>query len=85
MATQSLASIADSAAALFSEISAKGINVADPKEITAAAKRMLSLLDQVQPHINDAQSAFGGQESVITQANDLRNKLNTVIATYGGK
>ena len=80
----SLADIAATAQTLFAEIQAKGVNVADKAEIVGTAKKLLQLLDQVQPHINQAQSAFGGQEAVIEQANMLRNKVNKVIATYGG-
>lgn len=82
--TPTLASIAADAQTLFSEISSKGVNVADPKELTRAAKALLAVLDNLQPHLNTAQNALGGQEAVIAQANDLRNKLNRIVSAYGG-
>lgn len=84
MASPTLASIAEKANSLFTEISSKGVNVADPKHITSTAKSLLGVLDDLQPHINTAQAAIGGQEDVINQANDLRNKLNRIVSAYGG-
>lgn len=84
MATSSLASIATKAQQLADQIAAKGVNVAEPKEIVATAKSLLGVLDELQPHINTAQAAIGGQEQTINDANNLRNKLNRVVSAYGG-
>ena len=78
-----LAQLQDEAQQLNAEITASGVNVTDHSTIIATAKKLLALLDKLQPHLNKAQSAFGGNETSISAANDLRNKLNKVIAVYG--
>lgn len=78
----SLEHIVAEAKGLQEAIQGQGVNAANPKEIVASATKLLGVLDKLQPHINQAQSAFGGQEPVVNQANDLRNKLNRVIASY---
>jgi len=80
--TQSLAAINEEVTKLSQEIQAKGIDAAKPEEIVSSAKKMLAALDKLQPHINKAEQAFGGQKDAISQANDLRNRLNKVIAAY---
>lgn len=82
MADVSLSQLQSQAQDLFAEIQSKGINAADQKEIVAKSKQLLSLLDALQPHINKAQTAFGGQEINVQKINDLRNKLNRIVATY---
>lgn len=82
MADLTLEQLTSQAKSLQAEIEQKGVNAANPKDIVSKAKALLGLLDQVQPHLNKAQNAFGGQETLIQQANDLRNKLNRVIASY---
>lgn len=77
-----LASIKTQAEQIFSDIQAKGVNVADKKEIVKHAKSLLVLLDSLQPHINTAQSAFGNQTGVMNASNELRNKLNRIVAAY---
>ena len=77
-----LADITEKAQALQSEIETRGVNASDHKQIVTDAKALLALLDQLQPHINRAQTAFGGQEAAVSQINSLRNKLNQVIAAY---
>ena len=82
MADTSLAQLQAQAQDLFAEIQSKGINAADQKEIVGKSKQLLALLDQLQPHLNKAQTAFGGQEINVQKINDLRNKINRIIATY---
>lgn len=77
-----LADIASEAANIASEIQGKGVDIANKAEIVASVTKLLGVLDKVQPHINQAQQAFGGQEATIAQANDLRNTLNRIKATY---
>lgn len=82
MAEKSLADITAQAQALLAEIQAKGVNVTDTKSIVSSAKALLGLIEQVQPHVNKANTAFGGQDANVAAINDLRNKLNKIIATY---
>ncbi len=80
--TPTLAEVGAKAAAILANIQNKGIDATDKKSIVDTSKSLVGLIDSLQPHINTAQSAFGGQEAAISQANDLRNKLNKVIAAY---
>ena len=80
--TQTLSSLQEEVSNLSKEIQNKGIDGSNPGEIVSSSKKLLLALDKLQPHINRAESAFGGQKEAINQANDLRNKLNKVIAAY---
>lgn len=77
-----LADLAQAAQELSSEVQGKGVNAADPKEIVAAATKVLMLLDALQPHIGKANTAgisVGEQEKMLTE---LRNKAQRLIAAY---
>lgn len=82
VAQPSLAEVGAKAAAILADIQNKGVDATDKKSIVDNSKKLVGLIDALQPHINTAQNAFGGQEAAISQANDLRNKLNKVIAAY---
>jgi len=74
--------IGNQVAQYVAELQSKGLDITKKHEVVAAMKKLLASLDQIQPHINTAQNAFGGQESLQQQANDLRNRLNKIIAAY---
>ena len=82
MATKTLAEVTAAAQALSDKIAAEGINVTDRPTIVAAAKNLQSLLDDVQPHINDAHLAFGNQADAKTRVTNLRNQLAKIISVY---
>lgn len=82
MANKGLPQIQAEAQALVAKIQASGVSVADRPSIAAAATSMLSLLNDLQPHVNDASSAFGNQEANVAQISKLRNTLNKIVATY---
>lgn len=70
------------AQALFAKINASGVSVADRPAIVSAAQGLLSVLNDLQPHLNDAHQAFGNQQDNITKVATLRNQLNKIVATY---
>lgn len=80
--TESLADIAQRVSALSTKIQGEGIDVTDPKVIVATATELLNALDILQPHINRAERAFGGQKDAQNRLVELKNKLNNVIAAY---
>ncbi len=77
-----LTNIQAEAQALFAEIQQKGTSVADRPNIVAAAQKLLALLNDLTPHINDAGQAFGNQADNTAQLTALKNRLNKIIATY---
>jgi molecular chaperone GrpE (heat shock protein) len=81
-AQPSLADVTAEAQALFTQIQAQGINAADKGQIVASAKQLLALLDKLQPHLNNAATAFGNQDANVTKINTLRNQLNKIITVY---
>lgn len=80
--TQTLAQLQSEVSALNTELQNQGENATKASNIVATSKKLIEALDKLQPHINKAEAAFGGQKEAINQANDLRNKLNKVIAAY---
>ena len=82
MANKSLADVTSAAQALLEQIQSKGINAADRSAIVESAKQLNSLLDDLQPHVNDAHTAFGNQADNKTKIMNLRNQLAKIITTY---
>lgn len=70
------------AGALAESLQNGKVNLADHKEVVAIAKKALAILDKVMPHINKAQTAFGGMEDLTNRVTALRNQLNRVISAY---
>lgn len=56
--------------------------VVNSKEIIAKLTPALEALNQLTPVANKAQQAFGGLENLQSRIMDLKNKVNTAIATY---
>lgn len=56
--------------------------IVDKKEVLRQAKEQLKALDALMPHINQANAAFGAFDDQAKQAQDLRTKLQQVIAAY---
>ncbi len=79
---ETLSEISTQANDIFNEVSNKGAGTIEPKEIVSNTRKLLAILDKLQPHINKAETAFGGQKDTISKANELRNKLNRIITTY---
>lgn len=73
------------AQAIQSEVNANPVSAADKAAIVSHAQKLLGLLDKLQPHLNQAQAAFGGQEQTMQTLTDLKNKLQRIIAAYSGK
>lgn len=80
--TETLADITNQVSKLTSKIQTEGVDVTDPKVIVSTATELLSALNKVQPHINQAERAFGGQKEAQNRLTELKNKLNNVIAAY---
>lgn len=82
MAGKSLSTVQSDAQALFAKINASGVSVADRPAIVSSAQSLLGVLNDLQPHLNDAHQAFGNQTENIAKVASLRNQLNKIIATY---
>lgn len=81
-ASKPLSQVQTDAQALFAKINASGVSVADRPAIVASAQSLLALLNDLQPHLNDAHTAFGNQTDNIAKVASLRNTLNKIVATY---
>lgn len=80
--TKSLADLTQDVANLSDKIQSEGVDVTDPKVIVSTAAQLLAALETLQPHINKAEQAFGGQKDAQNRLTELKNKLNKVIAAY---
>lgn len=81
-AQPTIAEIVAQAQALQAEIATQGVNASDKASIVSTAKKLIALLNSLQPHVNAADQAFGGNTAAASQITDLRNKLNKVVAAY---
>lgn len=56
--------------------------VVDKTAVIKELKSQLAKLDQLQPHINQAVTAFGDQNDMAARATELRNKITAALAAY---
>jgi len=55
----------------------------DEAAVKAGLKQVSDAIDQLMPHVNKAQSAFGGLDEHIAALTDLKNKVAKARAVYG--
>lgn len=58
-------------------------NMPSNSEIKSTLVDLEKRLNVLEPLVNKAQTAFGGQENLQMQIKDLRNKISNAKAVYG--